>query len=165
MKKFSPKEIMATLGVVMSLLFVAYEIRQNTNAIRSATVQDIAGLTFTYTLELTQDPEWMRLMTMLFEESVAVEDLAPIDRQRLTWGLITSTKIMEARFRQRQLGTIDDEDLEGLGGRSNTNWYNSPMYRDWWRLSNPQSRWAPDFIQFMEKRIMTVDDNPDRSLD
>lgn len=130
MSKFSLKEMVAALGVIISMLFVAYEIRQNTDAVRSSTVRDIAGMTFAYTLEFTQDAEWMRIMTLLFEEGVAVEDLAPVDRQRLTWGLITSTKILEARFRQRQLGTIDDEDLRGLGGTTNTNWYTSPTYRD-----------------------------------
>lgn len=155
MNKFNPKEAVAALGVIVSLLFVAYEIRQNTDAVRSGTVQQIAGMSFAYTLEFAQDPEWMRLMTLLFEESVPVEDLAPVDRQRLTWGLLASTRIMEVRFRQHQLGTIDDDDMEGLGGTSNTHWYNSAMYRDWWRLSDPQLRWAPDFVKFMEEEFMT----------
>lgn len=163
MKNSSLKEMVAAFGVMVSLLFVAYEIRQNTDAIRSGTVQEIAGMTFSYTLELTQDPEWMRLMALLFEESESVENLLPVDRQRLTWGLLTSTRIMEARFRQRQLGTIVNEDIKGLGGTSNSNWYNSQMYTDWWRLSNPQSRWAPDFIQFMEEEVMVKESSTGRT--
>ncbi len=44
--------------------------------------------------------------------------------------------------------------MVGLGGSSNTNWYNSQMYRDWWRLSDPQSPWAPDFIRFIEEGVL-----------
>lgn len=79
--------------------------------------------------------------------------------------VVTVTPSVNRRFRQRQLGTIGDEDLEGLGGKSNSNWYNSPMYTDWWRLSDPQSRWAPDFIQFMEEEVMANEGSIGRTIE
>lgn len=37
-------EILGVIGVVGSLIFVAFQIQQNTNAVRSATIQEILPL-------------------------------------------------------------------------------------------------------------------------
>ena len=42
MKRAAIRETLTGLGVVLSLIFVAVEIRTNTDAIRGATIQGIA---------------------------------------------------------------------------------------------------------------------------
>ena len=106
----SAKAIRETLGflaVVASMVFVGLEIRQNTNAVRGATLHGIADQSFQYNLELVQDSDWMRIMTVL-RSGAAVADLSPEDRQRVTWGFMASTRIMENRFRQYQVGTLNE---------------------------------------------------------
>lgn len=124
MKKPAVKETIAAVGVILSLLFVAFEVRQNASAVRSATIQGIAGQSFKYSLALVQDLNWLR--------------------------------IMESRFRQMQLGVIDSGDIRNLGGTSNQNWYGSHFFKEWWVLSDPPSRWAPDFVRFMEQDVMQL---------
>ena len=54
-------EIIATVGVVLSLLFVGYEIRQNTAMARGEARQDLAALNQEWLLTLGQDAEFEAL--------------------------------------------------------------------------------------------------------
>jgi len=52
-RKFSWKdltEILGVIGIVGSLIFVAYQIQQNTNAVRSATIQAILDRSYDATV-------------------------------------------------------------------------------------------------------------------
>lgn len=150
------KEVMTAGGVIGSLLFVGFEIRENTRAVRGATIQAIADQSFQYNTELVQDENWMRLMAMVWEDTISVSTLGPEDWVRLGWGLVASTRIMENRYRQVQLGILGEEALGQLGGATNQNWYGSRMFRDWWASANPEARWSADFVAFMERDVIGV---------
>ena len=89
-------QFFAAAGVVLSLIFVGYEIRQNTDAVRSATLQGIADQSFQ-----------LRIMTAL-NAGESLDGLSPEDRTRVGWVVSATTRIMENRFRQYQLGTLDE---------------------------------------------------------
>jgi len=61
---------------------------------------------------------------------------------------------MENRFRQYQVGTIEESSLEQLGGGANQDWYQSEMFREWWARVEPEERYAPDFVAFMEQQVI-----------
>jgi hypothetical protein len=150
------KEVITAAGVVGSLLFVGFEIRENTRTVRGATIQAIADQSFQYNTELVQDEDWMRLMAMVWEDTISVSTLRPEDRVRLSWGLVASTRIMENRYRQVQLGILGEEALGQLGGATNQNWYGSRMFREWWMSANPEARWSADFVAFMERDVIGI---------
>ncbi|MEQ8331025.1 MAG: hypothetical protein RH859_11250 [Longimicrobiales bacterium] len=150
------KEVVTAGGVITSLLFVGFEVRENTRAVRGATIQAIADQSFQYNTDLVQDENWMRLMAMVWEDTISVTSLGPEDRVRLSWGLVASTRIMENRYRQVQLGILGEEALGQLGGATNQNWYASRMFRDWWASSSPETRWSADFVAFMERDVIGV---------
>ncbi len=77
-----------------------------------ATLHGIADQSFQYNVDLVQDEEWVRLRTTLTYDSVSVEALPSEDRMRLSWGLGASTRVMENRFRQFQLGIFSEDELE-----------------------------------------------------
>ena len=53
-------EIVGALGVIATLIFVAFEIRQNTDAVRSSTVQDISRWSYDATVLQIEYPEIIR---------------------------------------------------------------------------------------------------------
>jgi hypothetical protein len=67
---------------------------------------------------------------------------------------MASTKIMENRFRQYQLGILDEAGLQQLGGAANSKWYGSESFREWWVASEPETQWTEDFVTFMEQQVM-----------
>jgi hypothetical protein len=145
--------MVAALGVIGSLLFVGFEIRQNTEAVRGSTMQGIADQSLQFTLELSMDEDWLRLQERIVGDSVPPSQLSPLERRKLTWVLISSSRIMENRFRQIQLGILDEDAIAQFG--ASRTWYGSWWYREWWdEVYTPELQWAPDFIEFMESEML-----------
>ena len=78
MAKIDAKEMLAALGVIGSLLFVGYEIRQNTEAVRGSTIQGIADQSLQVTLALSMDEDWLRLQERIVGDSVPPSQLSPL---------------------------------------------------------------------------------------
>ena len=53
-------EVLGILGVIGSLIFVALQIQQNTNAIRSAAIQDISRWSYDASIVNLEVPELLR---------------------------------------------------------------------------------------------------------
>ena len=103
-------ELIGVLTVVLSLLFVAYEIRQNTNTAAAQAVFELneAGRR-TLFLQST-DPGLTTLIIL------AQNDLdALTDEQRLRYRLwvFAFLNLYESAWNHHQRGLINDEDMEG----------------------------------------------------
>lgn len=145
----------AALGVILSLLFVGYEIRQNTQVARGAAVQATTDQIIQWQTEVSTDPEWIRVITFL-REGGSYHDLSPEDRQRYQWVVSATVRAMENRFRQMEFGVIDQGDLGFGGGTSNTAWFRSPYFLDWWQAADRGESWAPDFLEFFETEVLEL---------
>ena len=154
-RDFSSIERMAAAGgVILSLLFVGYEIRQNTQVARGSAVQATADQIVQWQTEVALDSDWIRIITFLREGEGEFADLSAEDQQRYNWVVSSTVRIMENRFRQMQLGVIGEEDLGFAGGTSNFNWFRSPHFLDWWDSTNAANAWAPDFLEFFETEVL-----------
>jgi len=143
----------AAVGVVLSLLFVGLEIRENTKAVRGATIQAISDQSILGLLEGAADPDWIRILTRLGSGD-AFGDLSPEDRMRYNLRASAIARVMENRWRQRELGILDDSGL-GIGaGMRNTGWYHSEHFRAYWRQENMAAVFEPAFVDFMESEVM-----------
>ena len=113
-------EVLGVLGVIGSLIFVALEIRQNTNAVRSAALQAISEQVIDWQTSFAQDEDWMRIISFLQVEGGTYGELNPRDRVKYQYAVNPVIRIMENRYRQMQLGVIDLAELDAGGGRGNT---------------------------------------------
>ncbi len=150
------EKTLAALGVIVSLLFVGYEIRQNTNVARATAVQATADQILQWQTETALDPDWIRIITFLREGNGGYDDLSPEDRQRYGWIVSSTVRITENRYRQMQLGVISLEDLGAHGGVSNINWYRSDHFLAWWGSRDQTLSWAPDFVEFFETEVLGI---------
>jgi hypothetical protein len=55
-------EVLGAIGLIASLMFVAYEIRQNTIAARASAIQEIGIATADMWGEIARDPQLLRVM-------------------------------------------------------------------------------------------------------
>ena len=152
MDKIGLRELAATAGVIGSMLFVGFEIRQNTNAVRGSTFDGIAAQSMQFNLELAMNREWLALYEKVVSDSVPLSELTPVERLQFSWVLSTSTRIMENRFRQVQLGILPEQAIRQAGGGQN--WYGTAWFRDYWDQAAPTGQWAPDFVEFMENGVL-----------
>ena len=141
--------MVAAVGVIIGLVFVAFEIRQNTNAMRSGTIQALSEQSFDYAMRLSEDHEFLRIQARLTEPGVTRSDLSPVERRIQELKYAAGLRIIENRYRQYQLGTVDETSLNQVGGGSR-GYYGGRLFQDWWASRDQTLYFAGDFIEFFE---------------
>ena len=147
------QQLVATAGVIASLVFVGFEIRQNTQVARAASVQAISLQVTEWQAAAHQNADFMRVLTFL-REGGKYADLAPQDRTLYGWVINGSIRSIENRFRQVELGIIDDADSSTGGGTSNVAWWRTDHMIDYWQSADQTTLWPADFVEYMETRVL-----------
>lgn len=146
---------MAVVGVILSLIFVGYEIRQNTKMIQGATLQAIADQSISGLHSGASDPDWVRLLSFI-QQGGTFEEFSPEDKMRFNIRASATVRMMENRWRQTQLGILDNSGLEVGTGIRNGGWYRSDYFKAYWTYFDMGSNMDPAFVEFMETEVMQI---------
>jgi hypothetical protein len=76
-------EFVGLMGVIGSLLLVAYELRQNTAAVRGATYQSLADASTARLFEDARDPSFSTLLARVFYDRGVLADFTAPERMQL----------------------------------------------------------------------------------
>jgi len=136
-------EVVSAAAVVLSLIYVAIEIRRNTEAVQSATYQQLVAASDEFLLVLAQDPELTDIWIRGDEDPSLLND---IEAQRYWWIVRTYLRNMEHAFRQHERGLLGDLEWD---------LYASMICKPWpqgrrlsWVSHSPTL--SPDFVSFVE---------------
>lgn len=100
-------EIVAALAVIASLVYLAIQVRENTNAVQAATFQELVNASDAYLLTLAQDSSLAGIMLQASRDPSGLgedEWLRYFYAQRAWW------RNMENAFFQRQRGLLGDDE-------------------------------------------------------
>jgi hypothetical protein len=106
-------EAAAVLGVVLSLVFVGYEIRQNTQLSKAAALQGQAELGAEIALSWIEDDEVIRLLTKILSGALRPE-FNEHENAKIRLMYIALFRSAEIRYRLKTLDILDDTSV--LGG-------------------------------------------------
>ena len=98
--------LIANIAILGGLIFLALEIQQNTNAIRSAAIQEATNVAREHPLMFVQNPEVNRL-AMADYDSLNEED-----QRRRFWLDVSFWHAMQGLYRQNELGTFPGQEWE-----------------------------------------------------
>lgn len=147
MNKNSVREVLTGIGVVLSLTFVAFEIRANTEAVRGATIQGIADQYLDLTIASMETPEvrsgWAKAAAGRARELTLDEEIA------LNWYYNGVLRIAENRFRQVRLSIIDHEVISGGAPE-----FRSPFFRTYWEAR--RALYSPDFAAHVDRDLLPL---------
>ncbi len=140
-------EVLGVIGVIATLIFVALEIRQNTSAVRSATVQAISEQSFDVNMRLAEEPDLLALMRKADNQ----EPLTDSERDRLftLWNAIL--RLNQNRFQQFRLGVLDDTTLFEVGGRNRS--YQGSSFAEYWEATKQNH--SVEFQRFIEECVIS----------
>jgi hypothetical protein len=141
-------EIITGIGIILSLIFVATEIRANTRAVRGQTLQGITDQSITVSLALVSDHELRAAYSKALAGHVA--ELTPAEEDVLNYWYGAVMRVAENRFRQRALGTFDDASFAGGGATS----YRIPFFRAYW--TNRRATYPPDFAAYVDSTLIPL---------
>ena len=129
--------------MILSLLFVGYEIRQNTQVARAATVQSLSDQSIDILLAWSLDAEATELLGRVLGGELRA-DFSDVENVKLRLMYITALRSVESGYRQLALSLV--EDTEWMGGAAAI--YRAPYLREQWPEFRPAL--ASDFAQWFE---------------
>ncbi len=132
--------LVANIAILGGLVFLVLEIQQNTNAVRSAAVQEATNIAREHPLMYVQNPEVNRL-AMADYESLSEED-----QRRRFWLDVSFWHAMQGLYRQNELGSLPELEWEVWVRIICANYERSDPEL-WARAAATHSS---DFVQFVE---------------
>lgn len=103
-------DVISALAVVVTLVYLAFQLRENTKALRRSSAEAALAAVLEFTGDMARNDELNRLFTKGTEDWDA---LSESDRARLAYMLFRLFKIMENIHYYHTLGTFDEESWAG----------------------------------------------------
>jgi hypothetical protein len=140
-------ESIGLVAIVLSIVFLAFEVRQNTQAMRAAAIQDTTDVARQQLLTLVGDREAHRI-EMLGHENP--DQLTPEERRRYFYMIRSFWLGMQGLYRQWRLGVLPEEEWQVM----------SVVICDELKYPGVQISWSeqglgrliPEFIELVESQ-------------
>ncbi len=132
-------EIAAAIGVILSLVFVGVEIRQNTSSVRAQTRQQLSDASAELNLALATTD-----LGVLWSQFASGDSLIDAEMARVGPALVTAVRNLENVYLQTREGVIDESALVSYGWRGSI-MYRSDAFAEW--LASNQDRFNSDFVE------------------
>jgi hypothetical protein len=140
-------EFVAAAAVIVSLIYLAVQIRQNTKSVRAAALQDVIGGSASFVRDVYRDSELTRIW---FSGSDDFQSVTGIDRRRFHFLIVAYFRQAENMYSQSLKGLLKDEDWEGLR-KSVFDGAALPGMREWWNSNS--LRFNSDFRRLVEEEL------------
>jgi hypothetical protein len=138
-------EFVGAAAIVASLAFVAFEIRQNTDAVRSTIIQAVSQQSFDG-VALAINNEYLRdAQDAALAGNASQKQIGQLDRF-----YVALMRVQLNRYMQSKIGVIDRELVLEIGGRSGI--YTRQSFRDYW--SRSKNSYSEGFQNFVEQDLI-----------
>lgn len=102
-------ELVGAGAVLLGLIFVGFELRQNTNAVQASTLQGIIDLSTNYLIETSLDEDFIRLLSKAQAEPDQLDEVEALQIQRI---LRSQNLRYQGAFTHWRRGSLGDEDWD-----------------------------------------------------
>lgn len=118
-------QIVGSAAIVITLIYLAMQIRQNTDAMQAAAREAIAERDVEWLYSLVDNPE----LGPLFRKE---EPLTEVEASRMNASLVAFMRIRETNFRQYKSGILDKETWANYRSSIVRGPLSQPLARVWW---------------------------------
>lgn len=143
--------VVSAAAVVLSLIFVGYEIRQNSAAVRGATYQSVMEASVGYAEWVASDERVAGLVVRVMNGE-GPEDFSEEENLAITGIYYSGIRRAQNVYLQLSEGLISETAFEHFRGPSGSSLYRAPYFDTVW----PEYREGlpTDFIPFFEREWM-----------
>jgi hypothetical protein len=139
-------ELLGAVLVGTTLIYLAFQLRQNTKALTSSTFQAVSS-NMALTMEFfAGDPT---ISALLLQAQDGLGELTAEERVRLGFVMTMAVRRIETVFVQRSLGFIDARLTEGFE-RSAVSGFATGGAREWWEAS--KRAFSDDFASWIDQQ-------------
>src|SRR5216684_3360913 len=147
-------QIIAAVGVIASLFYLAAQIRQNTHSQRSVVVDSLTQSLINLLGPQGTNPDLMRAFASVTEDWYGATEG---DRLRAVSMLFTTFKLFENAWFQQRQGTLDAEQWQAWDLHVRV-YYHRPGVKTWWSLR--RAMFAAGFREYVESTQTISDLSP-----
>ena len=138
-------ELAGAVAVIVTLIYLAGQLRQNTKALRSSTYQAFNDSSFSWA---DSEIENAAMIAKTANYS-SLDELAPEEREIWRGIMFKAFTVMESNYLHHRAGAMDDDIFESRMIAS----VNVILQRPIWRQMFPGFPLLPEFTEYMEGRI------------
>ena len=142
-------EIVAAVGVIVSLIYVGRQLRQSNLTTRSATRQELNSSINTWAMSIASSPTLAEAMAKVNSQDLVRDEASDIEKIEIAFALFALVNQQYFIYRQWQDGLIKEEEMESLFGPS-TPLLAKPYMRSLWQFM--KGTWPDDFSTWYERR-------------
>src|ERR1700730_13467386 len=135
-------QLIASFGVIVSLFYLAAQVRQNTRSARAIVVDSLARSMHDLAFEIAQNDQLLKTATNLDWNSAT-----ELERARFASFMLGYFKLFENAWFQMRQGTLDADQWEGYAEFLRTVWM-VPTVKTWWSMR--RTFFAPGFRDYVE---------------
>ena len=144
-------EIVGAIVVVVLLIYVAAQIKQNTLAIRYQTSQDLVKANSESAYMLSTNPE----LAEIFRRGIYNRNtLTPTERLQFNTYCYGYYNQIDFIFEQYSNGQVSERTWRKIEKELPV-WVSFPGGREWW--SEDKQRFSPEFIAFLDRKVAEFD--------
>ena len=136
-------QLIASIGVIISLFYLAAQVRQNTRSSRALVVDSLARSMHDLAFEMAQNDQLLMTATMLKDWSSPSE----LERARYASFMLAYFKLFENGWFQMRKGMLERDQWEGYDAFLRTVWV-QPAVKTWWSMR--RTFFAPGFRNYVE---------------
>lgn len=141
-------ELLGALGVILSLLYLATQVRDNTRSVRASMYQSMVNSSGNFTLTIGADPQ----VALTLQKGLdGVEELSEEEEAQFRWLFHNALRQEENAHFQYSNGTLDPELWEGWQD-STRGVLGSPGGRRMWPAV--RGRLRSSFVEYVEREVM-----------
>jgi len=149
-------QVLSASAVVLGLVFVGYELRQNTAMMRGSTMQSISDKYVDYVTALV-DPVPADLMRRVhLGETTA--DFTPVENTQINILFNAFVQMLENSFLQHREGLVSEAVFDSYGWTWGM--IQTTRFEEYWRNRSSPHVTSPEFVAFFEARVQIGPDDP-----
>ena len=141
--------LVSAAAVAMSLVFVGVEIRQNTAAVRGATMQSISDASSSFMTEVGLDADLAPVIVRVFSGAQS-DAFTAAENQQLNMILVAFVRMLENTYLQHREGLVPPAVFESYGWNDGVT--TTAYFAEFW-ASNADQIVSPEFADFLEARL------------
>jgi len=140
-------EFIAALTTIVTLVYLAFQLRQNTRVLKATAFQAVVGEMGRNVENIIGDGE---LAEIIIKAQISPDDLSPVEQLRMNGAFVGSIRRLEAVYVQFTLGTMEEAHKQGFEN-SIVPMLLSPYGQQWW--GNAKSAFYPPFVEHIDNSI------------
>ena len=144
-------EVLGAIGVIVTLGYLALQIRQNTDSLRATSELGLSQQSADWMSRMAADPELSRIYDAASDDPTT---LTPEELSRFRWVIGELFMIYEGHYQLYRRGHITESSWKGKD-RVMQGFLRNPLIEEWWTMR--MTPFSDEFYDYIDERRRSFD--------